>query len=215
MVFDKFISKVLSNDKRNFNEVCVDNKVIDSVIYYAKESYPNEFLAFFDGHVKDNKLILDSLLFLPGETSNTGATFNEGLMPPSQRIWGTVHSHPGPSAQPSNADLMTFSKHGLFHMIICLPYEIPSFCAYDAYGDSVKYTLGDYDDKNQDAMLDDLQDLQDEIGHGYPEDYDFSEDDSTKEYDAFMKKYNEAIANNQRVIYIDVNKLENDNYKNK
>ena len=64
MVFDKFISKVLSNDKRNFNEVCVDNKVIDSVIYYAKESYPNEFLAFFDGHVKDNKLILDSLLWI-------------------------------------------------------------------------------------------------------------------------------------------------------
>jgi hypothetical protein len=30
-----------------------------------------------------------------------------------------------------------------------------------------------------------------------------------------MKKYNEAKANNQRVIYIDVNKLENDNYKNK
>lgn len=213
MVFNKLISKVLNNDKRTFNEVCIDKGVIESVIYYAKESYPNEFLAFFDGNVKDNKLIINSLLFLPGETSNTGATFNEGLMPPAQRVWGTVHSHPGPSAEPSNADLMTFSKHGLFHMIICLPYEIPSICAYDAYGDDAEYTIGEFENKNRDAMLEDLQDLQDEIGHGFPDDYDYAEEESTKAYNEFLKKYEEAKQNNERFIYIDVQKLENDNFK--
>jgi proteasome lid subunit RPN8/RPN11 len=213
MVFNKLISKVLNNDKRTFNEVCIDKGVIESVIYYAKESYPNEFLAFFDGNVKDNKLIINSLLFLPGETSNTGATFNEGLMPPAQRVWGTVHSHPGPSAEPSNADLMTFSKHGLFHMIICLPYEIPSICAYDAYGDDAEYTIGEFENKNRDAMLEDLQDLQDEIGHGFSDDYDYAEEESTKAYNEFLKKYEEAKQNNERFVYIDVQKLENDNFK--
>ena len=212
MVFNKIISKVLNNDKRTFDEVCIDKRVIDSVIYYAKESYPNEFLAFFDGNVRDNKLILDSLLFLPGETSNTGATFNEGLMPPTQKIWGTVHSHPGPSAEPSDADLMTFSKHGLFHMIICLPYQISTFCAYDAYGDDADFTIGEFENKNRDAMLDDLQELQDEIGHGFSEDYDESEEENTKAYNEFMEKYEEAKANHQKYVYIDVAKLEHENY---
>ena len=57
-----------------------------------QKNHPNEFLAFFDGNVRDNKLILDSLLFLPGETSNTGATFNEGLSP--YQKYGTVHFSP-------------------------------------------------------------------------------------------------------------------------
>ena len=44
-----FISKILGNKDEEFREVRVDREVLESVIYYSKKSYPNEFLAFFDG----------------------------------------------------------------------------------------------------------------------------------------------------------------------
>ena len=43
-----FISKIFGNDEEEFTEVKVDREVLESVIYYAKQAYPNEFLAFFD-----------------------------------------------------------------------------------------------------------------------------------------------------------------------
>ena len=63
----------------------------------------------FDGYVKDEVLYISGLVFLGGERSHTSASFNDWLLPPNQKIWGSVHSHPGSSARPSNADLMTFS----------------------------------------------------------------------------------------------------------
>ena len=54
-----FLSKIFSsNDNIEFDEVCVDREVLDAVIYYSKQSYPNEFLAFFDGEVIDKKLYI-------------------------------------------------------------------------------------------------------------------------------------------------------------
>ena len=63
-----FISKLFSRDDDEFNEVRVDREVLESVIYYSKKAYPNEFLAFFDGEIKDKTLYITSLVFLPGET---------------------------------------------------------------------------------------------------------------------------------------------------
>ena len=45
-----FLSKIFDNNEE-FSEVRVDGEVLDSVIYYAKKAYPNEFLAFFDGKI--------------------------------------------------------------------------------------------------------------------------------------------------------------------
>ena len=114
-----FISKLLGNDEEEFNEVRVDREVLDSVIYYSKKAYPNEFLAFFDGEIKDKILYITSLIFLPGETCETGAVVHMELMPMNTKSMGSVHSHPGPSAMPSEADLKTFSRNGYFHMIGC------------------------------------------------------------------------------------------------
>lgn len=143
--------------------MCVDNGVIDSVIFYAKKSYPNEFLAMFDGHVKDKVLYITGLLFLPGERSHTGASFNDWLIPPTQRKWGSVHSHPGPSNQPSDADLMTFAKHGPFHIIVCEPYSLATMQAYDSYGNLATFDVGNFEDINQDLVLDDLAEIEQEM----------------------------------------------------
>ena len=138
-----FISKLFGNDEE-FEEVRVDREVLESVIYYSKKAYPNEFLAFFDGQIKDKILYITSLLFIPGETCETGAVVHTELIPMTTKYFGSVHSHPGPSAMPSDADLKTFSKYGYFHMIVCLPYSFDTFKSYDRYGQPLGYTIGDY-----------------------------------------------------------------------
>ena len=140
-----FLSNLFSPSKsRDFNEVKVDRQVIDSIISFSKESYPNEFLALFDGFIKNKTLYIVKFIFIPGETGKTAAVFRSDLLPITSSYWGTVHSHPGPSASPSDADLNLFSKYGLFHMIICMPYCKDTFKAYNRYGEPMDYTIGDY-----------------------------------------------------------------------
>ena len=161
MGFGDLVSKM--NEKNQFEKVCVDQRVIDSVVFYSKKSYPNEFLAMFDGYVKDKVLYITGLLFLPGERSPTAATFNDWLIPPNQKIWGSVHSHPGNNANPSHADLITFSKHGPFHIIVCEPYSLETMKAYDAYGMPASFEVGHINDENMDLMFEDLAEIKEEI----------------------------------------------------
>lgn len=161
MVFEDLVSKL--NEKNHFEKVCVDQTVIDSVIFYAKKSYPNEFLAMFDGYVKDKVLYISGLIFLPGERSHTSATFNDWLIPPSQKKWGSVHSHPGGSARPSNADLITFSKHGPFHIIVCEPYSLATMKAYDSYGNLTSFEVGNFVDDENEEIYKDLEEIKKEI----------------------------------------------------
>ncbi len=185
-----FISKIFGNDEEEFNEVRVDREVLDSVIYYSKKAYPNEFLAFFDGQIKDKVLYITGLIFLPGETCETGAVVHTELIPMNTKYFGSVHSHPGPSASPSDADLMTFSRNGYFHMIVCLPYSVETFKAYDRYGNHLDYILGDYGYLVEDAGNDffdedDVLKEDDEFTPGF-----FDEDD-----DEFFKTLDEEPAN--------------------
>ena len=76
-----FISKILGNKDEEFREVRVDREVLESVIYYSKKSYPNEFLAFFDGEIKDKVLYITGLIFLPGERSKTSAVIHTEMIP--------------------------------------------------------------------------------------------------------------------------------------
>lgn len=145
-----FISKIFGNKDEEFKEVRIDREVLESVIYYSKKAYPNEFLAFFDGEIKNKILYITGLIFVPGETCETGALVHTELIPINTKYFGSVHSHPGPSASPSDADLTTFSRYGYFHMIVCLPYSLETFKAYNRYGEPAKYSIGDYNDfKNE------------------------------------------------------------------
>lgn len=181
-----FISKLFPNNEDEFEQVRVDREVLESVIYYAKQAYPNEFLAFFDGKIEDKILYITSLIFVPGETCETGAVVHTEMIPMNTKYWGSVHSHPGPSARPSGADLKTFSKNGYFHMIVCLPYSFETFRAYDRYGEPQNYTVGDYsylaDDETDDFFdEDDILKDDDEFKPGF-----FDEDD-----DEFFKSLDE------------------------
>ena len=174
-----FISKLFNTDSDEFKEVRVDREVLESVIYYAKKAYPNEFLAFF-----------------PGETCDVGAVVHTEMLPPTLKYWGSVHSHPGPSAHPSGADLKTFSKNGLFHMIVCLPYSLETFMAYDKYGEHMDYTVGEYAgeiDGDISEFFDEDDVLKDgeELKPGFfddEDDFDLEDEDIDQDYREYEMK---------------------------
>lgn len=214
-----FISKLFKNNDEEFNEVRVDREVLESVIYYSKQAYPNEFLAFFDGKIIDRILYITSLIFVPGETCETGAVVHTEMIPMNTKYWGSVHSHPGPSAMPSTADLKTFSKNGYFHMIVCLPYSLETFKSYDRYGEPIDYTVGDYSylvDDNPDEFFDESDVLteNDEFKPGFfdEEDDEFfqSLDEERKnQYEEYEKRNQMEVISNTRlpnqVIKIELN----------
>ena len=206
-----FLSKIFGNDDEEFSEVRVDSEVMDSVIYYAKKAYPYEFLAFFDGKIIDKILYITGLIFIPGETGETGAVVHTDLIPVTTKYWGSVHSHPGPSARPSDADLMTFSKNGYFHMIVCLPYSLETFKAYDRYGKPQEYTIGDYSHLIEDYSdeffdEDDVLKDSDEFKPGL---LDEADDEFFKTEDTFVDHYQEYEENhlkrNNPVLTIEIN----------
>ena len=214
-----FISKLFKSNDEEFNEVRVDREVLESVIYYSKQAYPNEFLAFFDGKIIDNVLYITSLIFVPGETCETGAVVHTEMIPMNTKYWGSVHSHPGPSAMPSGADLKTFSKNGYFHMIVCLPYSLETFKSYDRYGEHIDYTIGDYSylvDDNPEEFFDESDVLteNDEFKPGFfdEEDDEFfqSLDEERKNhYEEYEKRNQMEIISNtslpNQVIKIELN----------
>lgn len=190
-----FISKLLGNKDEEFHEVRVDREVLESAIFYSKESYPKEFLAFFDGEIRDKVLYITGLIFLPGERSERSAIIHTELIPMNTKYMGSVHSHPGPSARPSDADLVTFSRHGYFHMIVCLPYSLETFKAYDRYGQPADYTVGDYADftkNNPDDFFDesDIVTDSDEFKPGF---FDEEDDEFFKTLDEERKNHYEEF----------------------
>ena len=206
-----FFSKIFGTEKE-FNKIRVDREVLNSVIYYSKQAYPNEFLAFFDGEIIDKVLYITGLFFIPGETCETGAVVHTELIPMNTKYWGSVHSHPGPSAMPSDADLKTFSRYGYFHMIVCLPYSLATFKAYDRYGNPQDFIIGDYshlvEDKTDEFFdEDDVLKDDDEFKPGLldePDDEFFTADDDT--FVDHYKEYEDSrMNNNPQVIKIELN----------
>ncbi|MBQ6512292.1 Mov34/MPN/PAD-1 family protein [Methanobrevibacter sp.] len=206
-----FFSKIFSNDDEEFKEVRVDREVLDSVIYYSKKAYPNEFLAFFDGEIIDKVLYITGLIFVPGETCETGAVVHTDMIPVTTKYWGSVHSHPGPSACPSGPDLKTFSKNGYFHMIVCLPYSLETFKAYDRYGEPQDYTLGDYSHLIEDYSDEffDEDDVLKDTDEFKPGLLDEADDEFFKTGDTFVDHYREYEENqlkkNNPTLTIEIN----------
>ena len=128
MDFNKTLAKLLGNDKK-FNEVQIDQRVIDEIIDIARQADPEEYVALLSGKVEKKILKIKGLIFLPFQASSTSAVMQVFMLPLSTDAVGSVHSHPGPSNMPSDADLQFFGKNGYFHMIIAHPFRIRNaFC---------------------------------------------------------------------------------------
>lgn len=122
--------------------IVVLRKVIDEIILAAKRNKDKEFVALFSGKIRNKVLKIDSLTYQRFE-SNHESAFIHLEAPMTTNIYGSVHSHPGYSNQPSNTDLEMFSKTGMIHAIICQPYSQESIAFYDKYGNRVYVLVKD------------------------------------------------------------------------
>ena len=101
----------------------------------AVQTYPNEFVAA----LRAEKGVIRELLMLPGTVSGENSGIIQlHMLPIDFSVVGTVHSHPGPSNRPSDADVHLFGNFGSTHIITCLPYDMRSWRAYDYKGEPVE-----------------------------------------------------------------------------
>ena len=112
----------------------IKQKCLDLIFECAKSNFPNEFGGLLRVDEKE-KNVISELVILPGTISgDSHAIFKLHMMPIDFSIVGTVHSHPSPSATPSNADLQLFRKHGRVHIISARPFNKNSWRSYDFNG---------------------------------------------------------------------------------
>jgi proteasome lid subunit RPN8/RPN11 len=125
---------------RPIKEIVVKKEIIEEIIELAKENHPKEFSVLLKGRIKGNTLIVSGLLYQTIFTSPV-STWMKINLPMGSGSVGSVHSHPGPSNRPSGADLNFFSKHGVFHMIICMPYSAETIEGYDNKGNRLMFNF--------------------------------------------------------------------------
>ena len=115
----------------------IKQKCLDLILECAKSSYPNEFGGLLRVDNDDKHTIIE-IVILPGTISgDSHAIFKLHMLPIDFTIVGTVHSHPSPSARPSNADLQLFRKHGKIHIIAATPFNNSTWKAYDYNGKEI------------------------------------------------------------------------------
>ena len=118
----------------------IARETLEFILALSKEAHPREFA----GLLSVEKGVIANVFILPGTlSSETSAVMNIFHMPMDLRSVGSVHSHPGPSAEPSEEDLFFFSKRGDYHIIVCYPYDWNSWECYNREGKKRKLEVID------------------------------------------------------------------------
>ncbi|MBU1321632.1 MAG: Mov34/MPN/PAD-1 family protein [Nanoarchaeota archaeon] len=151
----KWLKKSFDLEKYEFDKIIIDKEVIDNIIELAKQTYPKEFIAFLEGKTENPKFSEYSQkanksrkkvmrvygLAYQEYYANEHSTLSKINFPITSNIVGSIHSHPGPSNRPSNADLHFFSKRGLVHLIIKTPYRTEDIQGYDVNGNPITFEV--------------------------------------------------------------------------
>lgn len=141
-IFTRWLRRLFELDRYEFERVVIDREVIDNIMELAKQTHPKEFIAFLEGKSRKKIMRIFGLLYQEYEAS-TNATAAKINLPLTSSAVGSVHSHPGPSNQPSSTDLRFFSKHGVVHLIIRMPYRAEDIAAYDLQGRRIGFEIVD------------------------------------------------------------------------
>jgi len=131
----KTFSKMFDLDKFRFNKIYITEEVIENIVLLSKETHPKEFLAFLDGKITDNILIINGLLYQ--EYNSTINSASPIFHFPDKTFYGSIHSHPSYSNNPSVADKHFFRKMGIVNAIICMPYSNESIKFYNHEGEEI------------------------------------------------------------------------------
>ena len=113
----------------------IERSVLDLVFESCRASHPYEFAATLRA---EGETITELILVPASIGSPRSATLPLFNLPSDANIVGTVHSHPGPSAQPSDADLNLFRYFGRVHIIVHEPYRDGTWRAYDHDGRPIR-----------------------------------------------------------------------------
>lgn len=138
------LEKLFDIDKLRFDSIHIDEDVLENIMLLARENHPKEFLAFLDGKIENKRLTITGLLYQEYYASENSATPIFHF--PDQSFYGSVHSHPGNSNRPSQADRQFFSKVGIVNIIICRPYNRANIRFYDHEGEEIHVTVENTND---------------------------------------------------------------------
>ena len=129
----EFFKNFFLLERFDFDNIVIKKDVVDDIIEFARINHPREFIMYLEGKIRKKVLIIDGLLYQEYVSNRTSATSKVNF-PIGLKIVGSVHSHPGSSAKPSKADLKSFLKNGLVHLIIKEPYFKEDIAVYLANG---------------------------------------------------------------------------------
>ncbi|MFC2154627.1 Mov34/MPN/PAD-1 family protein [Candidatus Altiarchaeota archaeon] len=120
----------------------IKREALELILGVSRELYPREFT----GQLRAEGEIITEVLVIPASTFGEGfAQTRRDMIPIDKSIIGSVHSHPGPSYSPSQADLKYFRKMGEIHLIVRHPFkEINDIAAYDSEGRGVSLEVNEH-----------------------------------------------------------------------
>lgn len=123
-------------------EIILEREVFENFREVAKNSHPKEMFLFLNGKYdkKTDTIRIQGLTYQPYSASDYFALIRADI-PLLHDVIGTVHSHPGPSNRPSNADLDTWKKYGVVHFILKQFYELDDLACYDSNGNLLRFSI--------------------------------------------------------------------------
>jgi len=109
--------------------------VLELILHASRSSYPNEFGALIRGRIegggsgeatesREPVAHIKELIMIPGTVQGSRhVIYHLNMLPIQSGTIGSVHSHPGGSNRPSDADLKFFDRVGPVNLIVKYPYE--------------------------------------------------------------------------------------------
>ena len=117
-------------------EVKITRTALEFLLEAAKNTYPEEFVGLLR---KNKRGVISEVLVIPQSVYGEDySSINLWNVPYTSGHCGSVHSHPGWSARPSEEDLEFFRSTGEVHLIACRPFTASSIRAYDSTGKELR-----------------------------------------------------------------------------
>jgi proteasome lid subunit RPN8/RPN11 len=118
------------------SDVTIARSILTDLSQMAQDAHPNEMLAFFAASkgMKRGVVHIDEIHLQAYDADEQSAHVWLSNLPMTSSIVGSVHSHPGGSLRPSDADLHMWQKTGIVHAIIGEPYRETDIRFYSKEG---------------------------------------------------------------------------------
>ncbi len=118
----------------------IRRETLEMILEASRDTYPMEFGAI----LRAEGGVVSEILLVPGTIGGEShAIFQLHMLPIDFSVVGTVHSHPGPNADPSQEDLEFFQRLGYIHIIVASPFVADSWRAWDRDGNPYELSVVD------------------------------------------------------------------------